>query len=198
MSPLEASSIGAFGSLIVAAIYRRLNFNVLKAAVYSTLSIAGLIAWLFIAVGCFTSVYEGVGAPDLAVKIAHLVPGGRWGTIIVMQIALLGFGMIMDDVAIILVFGPIFCSVIKALGFNVLWYGVVYLVNMQVAFLTPPYGFALFYMRAAVPEEHKITMMDVYRAVIPFIGLTVLTLILVIIFPSLATFLPDLIIGKGG
>jgi tripartite ATP-independent transporter DctM subunit len=197
MSPLEASSIGALGSLIIAAIYRRLTFKVVKESVNSTLSIAGLIAWLLIAVGCLTSVYEGVGAPDLALKVAHAIPGGGWGTIVVMQIALLVFGMFMDDVAIILIFGPIFAHVIKAMGFDPLWYGVVYLINMQVAFLTPPYGFALFYMRAATPKDYNITMVDVYRAVLPFIGLTVLTLILVMIFPPLATFLPRHIIGGG-
>jgi len=195
MSPLEAASVGAVGSLIVAGIYRRLTWQLVKDSVYNTLLVAGFLAWLFMGIGCFTSVYQGIGASDLAIGLAHAMPGGRWGTIAVMQFSLLGLGTIMDDWAIILIFGPIFVSVIKTLGFNSLWYGAIFLVNMQVAFLTPPYGFALFIMRAAAPKEYNITMLDIYRSVLPFVGLAVLALIIVIIFPPLATFLPNLIIG---
>ena len=197
MSPLEASAVGAVGALIAAAIYRRLTWRVVRESVYSTIRLAGFLVWILIGVSAFTSVYQGIGAPDLALKLAYAMPGGGWGTIAVMQTALLGFGTIMDDWAMILIFGPIFVFVIEALGFNTLWYGVVFLINIQVAFLTPPYGFALFIMRAAVPKEYNITMIDIYRSVIPFIGCTVLTLILVVLFPSLATFLPNLIFGGG-
>lgn len=195
MSPLEAASAGAVGSVIVAGVYRRLNWQIIKDSVYNTLRIAGFLAWILMGVSCFTSVYQGIGAPDLAVKLAHAMPGGGWGTIAVMQFSLLGLGTVMDDWAIILIFGPIFVSVIKTLGFNSLWYGAVFLVNMQIAFLTPPYGFALFIMRAAAPKEYNITMLDIYRSAIPFVGAAVLALIIVMLFPLLATFLPDLIIG---
>ena len=197
MSPLEASAVGAIGSLVVAAVYRRLTWKVVKESLHGTIKISGMLAFLFIGIGCFTSVYEGIGAPELATKIAYAMPGGGWGMIAVMQVALLGFGSIMDDIAIILIFGPIFVFVIKTLGFNTLWYGVVFLINMNIAFLTPPYGFALFFMKAAAPKEFGITMVDIYRAVIPFIGLAVLALVLVIVFPPLALWLPNLVLGGG-
>jgi len=195
MSPLEAASAGAVGSVLIAAIYRRLNWQIIKDSVYNTLSVAGFLIWILIGVGCFTSVYQGIGAPDLAVKLAHALPGGGWGTIAMMQVSLLGMGTVMDDWAIILIFGPIFASVIRSLGFSTLWYGAVFLINMQIAFLTPPYGFALFIMRAAAPKEYNISMLDIYRSALPFVGAAVIALLILMLFPALATFLPELVIG---
>ena len=111
-----------------------------------------------------------------------------------MQLSIFILGMIMDDVALILLCTPIYMPIVVSLGFDPLWFGVLFMVNMQLAWLTPPYGFNLFYMRAITPSE--ITMSDIYRAVIPFIGLQMICLALVMIFPSLATWLPDLIIGR--
>jgi tripartite ATP-independent transporter DctM subunit len=195
MSPLEASSVGAIGALIVAGVYRRLTWKVVKTSVYNTMVVSGFLVWILMGIGCFTSVYQGIGAPDLALKLGQAIPGGGWGTIITTQVAILGLGTVMDDWAIILIFGPIFVTVIRALGFSSLWYGAIFLINMQVAFLTPPYGFALFLMKAAAPKEYGLSMLDIYRSAIPFIGMAVLALILVMIFPPLATFLPGLIIG---
>ena len=195
MSPLEAASVGAVGSLIIAAIYRRLNWQVLKSSVYNTLSLSALLAWLFMAVGCFTSVYQGIGAPELAMHLAHAIPGGGWGMIALMQTSLFGLGMIMDDLAITLIFAPIYSSVIKGLGFNTLWYGVTFVINLIAAFLTPPYGFALFFMKSAAPKEYGITMLDVWRGVVPYVIIVAIVLILVILFPPICLWLPNLIIG---
>ena len=195
MSPLEASSVGAIGAIIVAAIYGRLSFKVLVNSMTSTLKIAGFLAWLLMALGCFTAVYEGMGASDLANKLATAMPGGGWLTVVVMQLMILGFGMVMDDWAIILIFGPIFSNVVETIGFDTLWYGVLFLINMQLAFLTPPYGFALFFMKAACPDKYQVTIIDCYKGAFPFILLVMLTIIIVMIFPSIATFIPTMIIG---
>lgn len=195
MSPLEAASVGAIGSVIVAAIYRRLNWQVVKDSVHQTALVSGFLVWLLMGVGCFTSVYQGIGAPDLAMSVAQAMPGGGWGTVLAMQFSLVVLGMALDDWAIILIFGPIFVSVIKTLGFNTLWFGAIFLVNMQIAFLTPPYGFALFLMRAAAPPEYNITMVDIYRSVLPFVGMAILALIVVMLFSPLTTLLPNLILG---
>ena len=195
MSPLEASSVGAIGAIIVAAIYRRLSFKVLVNSMTSTLKIAGFLAWLLMALGCFTAVYEGMGASDLANKLATAMPGGGWMTIALMQLMILGFGMIMDDWAIILIFGPIFSNVVESIGFDTLWYGVLFLINMQLAFLTPPYGFALFFMKAACPPKYQVSIIDCYKGAFPFILLALLAFILVMIFPKIATLIPNMIIG---
>jgi len=194
VTPMEASAVGAAGAFICAAIYRRLSWKVVKEAVLMTLRISSMVAWLLMAVGCFSAVYSGMGALKLARKIAEAMPGGGWGAIIVMQLALVVFGMFLDDFAVVMIFGPIFSAVVKTLGFDTLWYGVVFVVNMQLAFLTPPYGFALFCMRAAVPEGFDVSMADIIRAAFPFIGLQILCLILVMLFQPLATFLPHLVI----
>jgi len=194
ISPLEASAVGATGSLLIAAIYRRLTRKTVEDACHRTLSITSFIALLIVAVGCFTSIYGGLGAQKMALSVAKSMPGGRWGAIIMMEICLLLAGMIMDDIAVILIFAPIFVPIVKSLGFSTLWFGVLYMINIQLAFLTPPYGVALFLMKAAVPEEIGVTMLDIYRAVVPFILLQLLCLVIVMVFPTLATFLPDLII----
>ena len=187
--------MGAVGALVIAAIYRRLTWQIIRDSLRASINISGMLAFLFIGIACFTSVYEGIGAPELANKIAHGMSGGGWSVIAGMQFALFGFGMVMDDVAMILIFGPIFQFVIQSLGFDPLWYGVVFLVNINIAFLTPPYGFALFIMKAAAPIEYGITMIDVYRGVLPFIGLALIALVLVILFPPLSLWIPNLVIG---
>ena len=194
VSPMEASAVGATGAIISAIIHKRLSWRVLKEAVRMTIRIGAMAAWLLIGIGVFTSVYSGIGALDLAEKIAYALPGQGWGVIILTQIALIVFGMFLDDWAVIMIFAPIFVSVIKTLGFDSLWYGVLFMVNIQLAFLTPPYGFALFCMRAAVPDGIEIDMKDIYRAAIPFIGLQFICLIVIMIFPGLTTWLPQLFI----
>ena len=108
-----------------------------------------MIAWALIALGLFTSVYSGIGAQQLARNIAQSDVFGPWGMIILMQIALIVFGMFMDDFAVIMIFGPIFSQIVRVLGFDTLWFGIVFMVNIQLAFLTPPYGFSIFCMKAA-------------------------------------------------
>ena len=192
VTPVEASAVGATGAFVCAAIYRRLNWQALKLALHRTVSITAFVMWLLMAVGCFSSIYSGIGAPELAKKVAYILPGGGWGMLIGMQITLILAGMIMDDFPIIMIFTPVFVPIIKLLGFDTLWFGVLFMVNMQIALLSPPYGFALIYMRGAVPEG--ITMLDIYRSVFPFIGLQLICLILVMAFPTLAHWLPNLII----
>ncbi len=194
VTPMEASAVGATGAIISAAIHRRLTWNVLKSAMNQTLQISSMIAWLLIGIGMFSAVYSGIGALDLAEKISGAVPGGGWGVIFITQLALIFFGMFLDDFAVIMIFAPIFVSAAKALGFDSLWYGVLFMVNMQLSFLTPPYGFALFCMRAAIPEGIHISMKDIYRAAFPFIMLQLVCLILIMIFQSLGTWLPHLLI----
>lgn len=195
VTPMEASAVGATGAFICAAIYRRLTWKVVKEASFMTFRISSMIAWALIALGLFTAVYSGIGAQQIARNIAQSNLFGPWGMVILIQIALIIFGMFMDDFAVIMIFGPIFAQIVRMLGFDSLWFGIVFMVNIQLAFLTPPYGFAIFCMRAAVPKDLNITMAEIYRAVLPFIFLQLISLVMVMIFPSLATWLPRIIIG---
>ncbi|MBW1916363.1 MAG: TRAP transporter large permease subunit [Deltaproteobacteria bacterium] len=194
ITPMEASSVGATGAFICAIIYGRFNLKMLKESVIMTLKVSTMIAWLLIGVGTFSAVYNGIGALDLAKNISQALPGGGWNVILITQISLIFFGMFLDDFAVIMIFAPIFVTAVKPLGFDPLWYGVLFMINMQLSFLTPPYGFALFCMRAAVPKGIELSMKEIYRAAIPFILIQVSCLILVMIFKPIATWLPHLLI----
>lgn len=194
ITPMEASSVGATGAFLCAIIYRRFNLKMLHESVIKTLRVSTMIAWLLIGVGSFSAVYNGIGALDLAKNISQALPGGGWNVIILTQVSLLFFGMFLDDFAVIMIFAPIFVSAVKSIGFDPLWYGVLFMINMQMSFLTPPYGFALFCMRAAAPEGIHLTMKEIYRAALPFISIQFLCLILVMIFKPIATWLPHLLI----
>jgi len=117
------------------------------------------------------------------------MPGGRWGVLIGMQLTFFVLGCILDPFGIIMITAPIYLPIVTALGFDPIWYGVLYVMNMEMAYLTPPYGICLFYMKAIVPPS--ITMMDIYRSVIPFVGLQALGLIIVAIFPQIVLWLPS-------
>jgi len=193
-TPTEGSFVGAIGAVICAAIYRNLRWKVIKESLIKTLRISSMVMWIVITVSCFSNIYSALGAQELALKIASRMPGGGYGVIIIMQLSLIFLGMIMDDFAVILIFAPIYAPIVQLLGFDPLWFGILFMVNIQMAWLTPPYGFNLFYMRGAVPKG--ITMVDIYRSVIPFIGLQFICLVLVLRFPILATWLPNLLIRR--
>lgn len=192
-SPTEAAAIGAAGSLVCAAIKKRLNLEMLKASCRQTFAICGFAAYLIIAALIFSKVYTGLGATTM---IKSLVLGLDPNPIVVMALIQISFfilGMFMDDIAILFMCMPIYIPIIIGLGFDPVWFGILFVVNMQMAYITPPYGLNLFYMRAVAPKE--VTLKDIYWGAVPFIFLQGLLLILLILFPQLVLWLPDLIFG---
>jgi len=197
VTPMEASALGCAGAFICAAIKHRLTWAITWEALFTTGRITVMIGWLFLTIACFTVVGDNLGLMDVAHKIAVSVPGGGMGAILMMMVIIFIMGCFMDDLAIVLIFGPIFMSVAQKMGFDPLWFGLVFLCNMQTAFLTPPYGFAIIAERAVLPllkERVSVPTRDIVLAGVPFIGMLLLTLVLVIIFPALITWLPDLLI----
>jgi len=192
-TPTEASAIGATGAIICAAIYRRLTWGTLKEAAFRTLRTTSLCLWIVLGATIFAAVYQALGATELLKEILAGMPGGRWGVMLTIQLTFFIMGMFMDDVAIMMIATPIFLPVIKALGFDPVWFGVLFIVNMQMGFLTPPYGFTLFYIRGVAPKG--VTMGDIYRSVWPFVLLQAVGLAVVMIFPNLILWLPNLIFG---
>jgi tripartite ATP-independent transporter DctM subunit len=193
ITPTEAAGVGAICVFIAAAIDRSLNWQSLKQSLLATLRLTSMVVWLIMGVTVFTNVYNALGAPDLINRVISMLPGGGFGVIILMQLSIFFLGMIMDDVAIILLCTPMYLPIVTSLGFDPLWFGILFMVNMQCAWLTPPYGFNLFYIRAITPPE--ISMGDIYRSVLPFICLQILCLLLVMFFPPIATWLPSVVIG---
>ena len=192
-TPTEAAAVGVGGALICAVMNRKLNWPMIRMASYDTIRLSGMVMWILIGAAVFTRFYMGMGAAHLVEEMVMASKLSPWAVLIVMQLSLMALGMIMDDYAVVLIAAPIYTPIIVTLGFNPLWFGILFLVNLQIAYLTPPYGFALFYMKGVV-SDRGIPMSEVWRAILPFIPLQIIGLALVMIFPQLALFLPRVIL----
>jgi tripartite ATP-independent transporter DctM subunit len=186
----EAAGVGALGSIAVAGIYRRLTWPRFRDACYSTLRVSCMIMWIVIGAKCFTSVYMLVGAQQFIQDSLTSVPGGGWATIIVMEVILVVLGCFLDPGAITMIAIPIFIPIVTALGFDPLWFAILFVIIMEMGYLTPPFGMNLFVMKGVAPKG--ITMGDIYRSIVPFVGLQLLGLIIIMLVPQLATWLPGL------
>jgi tripartite ATP-independent transporter DctM subunit len=208
-TPVEAAGIGTLGALGVAALHKRLTWPNMHAACMTTLKATGMVMWIIFGASIFVGFYIRLGGQDFVTALIQGSGLGPYGILAVMMIVLIILGMFLDWVGILLLAVPIFVPIIQGLEFNglfglegvapgdvALWFGVVYLVNMQMSFLSPPFGYALFYVRGVAPPE--ITMAMIFRAALPFLALQALGLFLVIIFPDLVTWLPNEVYGGGG
>ncbi|MFV0299178.1 MAG: TRAP transporter large permease subunit, partial [Hyphomicrobiaceae bacterium] len=153
-----------------------------------TLRLSCMVMWIVFAASMFTSLYAAVGADQLVKTALAALPGGKWGTIVGMQVIWIIMGCFLDPIGIMLLTAPLFFPIVVQLGFDPVWFGVLFVVNMEMAFLTPPFGFNLFYLRSVAPEG--VTMIDIYKSVTPFITLQAFALLLMIVWPDLITWLP--------
>lgn len=190
----EAAALGVLGAVISAAVYRKLTWVLIKEACYRTANLTAMIIWILIGAYCFTSVYTGTGAHELMEKLLLSIPGGKYAILITIQAVFFVLGCILDPAGIIMICTPVFIPVIKSLGFDPLWFGVLFIMNMEMGYLTPPFGFNLFYMKAIAPPD--VTMSDIYRSIVPFVALQALGLAIVIIFPEIALWFPRVVLSK--
>ena len=189
-TPTEAAGVGCVGALISAAIYRRLTFDNIKESVYSTAKTTAMILWITIGARCFIAVFSAVGGDELVVNFVSELSVNRWIILILIQLMLIFLGMFLDEIGIILLCVPIFLPIIKALNFDPTWFGILFLVNAQMDYITPPFGYTLFYLKGVAPPE--VTMGDIYRSIIPFVLLQAGGLGLCMIFPEIVLWLPNL------
>ncbi|MFC2009226.1 TRAP transporter large permease subunit [Chloroflexota bacterium] len=194
-TPTEASAIGAGGSVVCAVLKKRLTRQRFTEALITTMKLSSMILWIVIAASAFTSLYAVTGAQSLMADLLLGAPGGRWGAIIIMQLVFIVLGCFMDPTGILMITTPIFFPVVQQLGFDPLWFGILFVVNMEMAFLTPPFGLNLFFLKGVAPPD--VSMGDIYRSILPFVGLQALGLVFVMVFPWLATWLPGLMITSG-
>ena len=190
----EAAALGCLGAFISAAVYRKLTWTLVKEACHRTANLTAMIIWILIGAYCFTSVYTGTGAHELMEKILLSIPGGKYAILITIQAVFFVLGCILDPAGIIMICTPVFIPVIKSLGFDPLWFGVLFIMNMEMGYLTPPFGFNLFYMKAIAPPG--VTMSDIYRSIVPFVALQALGLAIVIIFPEIALWFPRVVLSR--
>lgn len=197
-TPTEAGAIGGVGALLCAIVYRRLSPTMLKNAARDAFMLAGFCLWIVALASFFNNIYLTTGARETFETLILGLEVNRWVIIIAMQASLFVFGCVMDDYAIVMLVGPIYAPIVYALGFDPVWWGMIFLLNMQIAYLTPPYGFNLFYMKGIIPQIRSkipvdISMLDIYRSAIPFVLIQTLGLILTMIFPQICLWLPRLI-----
>lgn len=202
-TPVEAAGIGTFGAFIVAAIHRKLDWQTIREASLTTLKASAMVIWIMFGATIFVGLYVLEGGQQFVQDSLAATGLGPWGILILMQILLVVLGMFLDWVGILLLCVPIFVPIIKALGAAafgltdpddlVLWFGVLYLVNMQMSFLSPPFGYALFYLRGVAPAD--IPMSDIFKSALPFLALQVVGLALCMLFPQIITWLPRLVYG---
>jgi tripartite ATP-independent transporter DctM subunit len=188
-SPTEAAGVGAFGALLVAAWHRRLTLKLVLEAAEQTLRATAMVLWTIFGASAFVGFYIANGGAKF---VEHAILGTGLeplGILILMMLILLVLGMFIDWVGIILLAVPIFAPLVKTLGFSPIWFGAVYNVNMQVSFLSPPFGYALFYIAGVAPPG--VTTTDIWKAAVPFIVLQLIGLTLVIAFPEIVMFLVE-------
>jgi tripartite ATP-independent transporter DctM subunit len=192
-TPTEASAIGAIGAILSAAVKRKLNLSLVRVCCQETLIITAMVLWIITTASWVNSVYAATGGPQFVNQVVQSLGLNRWIVMIGIQVILIILGCFLDVSGIIMLTVPIFDPIIRTLGFDPLWFGVLFVVNMEMAYLTPPFGINLFYMKGIAPTG--VTMKDIYRAIIPFVLLQLVGLIIVMLIPEIATFLPRLIFG---
>lgn len=194
-SLVESSAVGAAAATLAALVKKRLNREVIDNTLHQTLSVSCMFMWIILAALCYGAVFDGLGAVH-AIKSLFLEEWGLspWGVLIMMQVSYIIMGMFLDDTAMLVIVAPLYIPLIISLGFNPIWYGILYTVTCQIAYMTPPFGYNLFLMKAMAPKE--ITLMDIYRSIVPFVILMVIGLGIIMAFPKIALYLPELYFGK--
>ncbi|MEQ8666104.1 MAG: TRAP transporter large permease subunit [Rhodospirillales bacterium] len=193
-SLVESSAVGATTATIAALIKRRVTWQVMHATIKKTLGVSCMFLWIILAALNFGAVFDGIGAvkaiESLFITNWNLTP---WEVLIMMQLSYIVMGMFLDDTAMLVIVAPLYVPLVISLGFDPVWYGVLYTITCQIAYMTPPFGYNLFLMRAMAPPE--ITLTDIYRSIIPFVLVMTLGLAIVIAFPQVALWLPEYVRG---
>lgn len=189
-TPTEAAAVGAFGAFVCTAIHRRLNWEMIKSAAYLTIKVQGFMMWILFSAQAFASVYMGLGASRMVVNFVETYEIGWWTMLIAIQVVWFLLGLVIDAWSILMITLPVLLPLFPLYGFDPLWLGVLYAVNTQTGYLTPPFGTMLFMMKGIAPK--KVTMTDIYLSVTPFVITQLVCLALCIAFPKLITWLPNL------
>ena len=194
-SLVESSAIGALAAFLAAVLKRRMTRKVFETSIQSTLGITCMFMWIILAALAFGAVFDGLGAvksiENLFTERMGLSP---WMILILMQLSFILMGTFLDDTAMLVIVAPLYVPLVGALGFDLIWYGILYTITTQIAYMTPPFGYNLFLMRAMAPPE--VSLADIYRSIIPFVGVMIVALALVMSFPEIALWLPGTIYGN--
>lgn len=193
-TPTEAASVGAIGAILLAISQRQFNLNILQTVMRDTLRVTSMVFLIFIGASLFSLVFRGFGGDDVVREILTDLPGGVISAMFIVMLVMFLLGFILDFIEITFVIVPIVAPILFTMGIDPIWLGIMFAINLQTSFLTPPFGFALFYLRGVAPKE--IPTSAIYKGVIPFIAIQVFAMILLVFWPELATWLPNIIYGS--
>ena len=191
-TPGEASGVGALGAMVCAAVRGKLTWPKLRESLYATMKTVGLIMWIVFGAMAFIATYTLAGGTDFVSETLPILPLGPWGVLILIQFILLVLGMVLDIIGITVLLAPMFVPVIRELGFDPIWFGVLFNLNLQIAYLSPPFGYSMFYLKAVAPPD--VTMTELYGSVWPYLMLQITGMILCMVFPAIITWLPGVMI----
>jgi tripartite ATP-independent transporter DctM subunit len=185
----EAAAIGVFGALIAAVVHRQLTWTLLREASWRTFALTGMVMWILFAAHAFSTAYNAMGAQSFIEGLLQYIPGGQWGALAAILFILFLLGMVLDPVGIMLITLPVFIPIITSYDFDPIWFGVIFIICMEIGYMTPPFGFNLFYLKGVAPAG--VTMADIYQSVWPYVGVIVIGLLILILFPEIVMYLPE-------
>ncbi len=195
-TPTESAGLGALGAIIIAAAFKKLNFKSFKEAIFRTGSATAMVMLIAAGSYIFVSCFLRMGGAQAVANVFHALALGKWGTLTIIMLILLVLGMFLDWFGILVILTPVFMPIIKELGFDPIWFGVMVCVNLQMSFLTPPFGYALFYTKGVVPlVAPGVTTKDIFISILPFCGMIAISLVIIAIFPQISLWLPSVIYG---
>lgn len=190
-TPTEGAAIGVLGTVLLALVSGSLTWRIALESFWSSVKTSSMILWILAGASGFSGVFAGVGGMAFVTRMAELAPGGRWGVLAFAIVFVFFLGMFLETMALIMLAAPILTPVVLAQGFDSLWWALLFMVVLQTAFLTPPFGFAIFYLKSVTDRTVRIE--HIYRATLPFIALQLLLVVLAVLVPGILTWLPELI-----
>ncbi|ABK44122.1 TRAP dicarboxylate transporter, DctM subunit [Magnetococcus marinus MC-1] len=193
-TPTEAASVGAMGALLLAALQKQLTLQTLQRVMQGTTRVTSMVFLIFVGATLFSLVFRGFGGDQLVAELLQDLPGGKFGAMLAVMLLMFVLGFFIDFIEITFVVVPIVGPILLMMGFDPIWLGVMIAINLQTSFLTPPFGFSLFYLRGVAPAQ--LSTLQIYRGVLPFIALQMLALAALAQWPNLATWLPRLVYGE--
>ncbi|MEO0682289.1 MAG: TRAP transporter large permease subunit [Pseudomonadota bacterium] len=190
----EAAAVGVFGALVATVVNRKLSFGLINESCIRTFRLTGVIMWILFAAHAFSAAYTAMGAEAFITGLTQAIPGGRWGALAFMMFVLFLLGMVLDPVGIMLITLPVFLPLVQLHGFDPIWFGILFVVMMEISYMTPPFGFNLFYLRSVAPPG--VTMKDIYASVAPYTVVELTGLLIIILIPGIALWLPNYLFSQ--
>ena len=190
-TPTEAAGVGAFGATLIGFSMKRVGWKEISEVSFTTLQISAMVSMIIIGASFFTGVFNGVGGTAMVTNAAMAMPGGRYAVLAAAMLFILIIGMFMEPTAIIMITAPVLSPILQRLGFDPLWWGLLFMVMLQVSYISPPFGFTIFYMKAVAPED--VTLSEIYVSALPYIGMQLIGLFFLTLFPDFVLWLPRLL-----